>query len=320
MGEWRLIVACSSGWKRVGLAILSTLALGCVVVGCGGASAKQPDEVTITVSSRGYSEDVLLREIYAQALEAAGFEVKRFNGKLSLISEGLENGEVSGYPDYLDTALTEVTPLKLAYAPGSPEVAYEEAKREFGKKGLVPFPPASVARTNAVGLLKRTAHERGLKTLSDLKGPAEEMTVEGPLYCHTRSDCVGGLERRYGIFFNKGFIQTKPGASSLPLYKALKDGEADAVMLVATDGRLVGKNWLTLLEDDEHRLPAANVFWMTRQNVIDEAGPDYEKAILAAQTGLTVEVMRKLNAKVELEEEQPAKVAAEYLKSIGLKG
>jgi glycine betaine/choline ABC-type transport system substrate-binding protein len=320
VGEWRLIGACSLGWKRVGAAILSTLALGCVVVGCGGASAKQPDEVTITVYSRGYPEDVLLREIYAQALEGAGFEVKRFNGSLRSISQALENGELSGYPDYLDTALTEVTPLKLAYAPGSPEVAYEEAKREFGKKGLVPFPPASVARKNAVGLLKRTAHERSLKTLSDLRGPAEEMSVKGPPYCHTRTDCVGGLERRYGIVFGGGFTQTKSIRSSGPLYKALKKGEVDAVMLSAIDGRLLGKDWLTLLEDDENRLPAANVFWMTSQDVVDEAGPDYEKAILAAQKGLTVEVMRKLNAKVELEEEPPAKVAAEYLKSIGLKG
>jgi glycine betaine/choline ABC-type transport system substrate-binding protein len=145
------------------------------------------------------------------------------------------------------------------------------------------------------------------------------MIVKGPMYCHTRTDCVGGLERRYGIVF-EGYSQTKPYAPSRPLYKALKKGDANAVMLVVTDGRLLGKNWLALLEDDENRLPAANAFWMTRQDVIDEAGPDYEKAILAAQKGLTVEVMRKLNAKVELEEEAPSKVAAEYLRSIGLKG
>jgi glycine betaine/choline ABC-type transport system substrate-binding protein len=316
MWGWRRAVGGLLGCRRVGPAILSMLALGCVVAGCGGASAKQPDEVTITVASRGYSEDVLLREIYAQALEAAGFAVKRHKGRRGAsISAMLESGKISGYPDYLDTALTEATPLKLAYAPGSPKVAYEEAKREFAKKGLVPFPPASVERKNAVGLLKRTAQERGLKTLADLKGPAEEMTVKGQYYCHTRTDCAGGLERRYGIVFEQ-FTSIKWGASPSRLYKALKDEDVDAVMLVTTDGRLLGKNWLVLLEDDEHRLPAANVFWMTRQDVIDEAGPGYEKAILAAQKGLNLQVMRELNAKVELEEEPPAKVAAEYLKSI----
>ena len=63
---------------------------------------------TITVGSKNFTEQIVLGEIYAQALEAAGYKVEK---KLNLGSEliamkALENGEISGYPEYVSTALT----------------------------------------------------------------------------------------------------------------------------------------------------------------------------------------------------------------------
>jgi len=139
--------------------------------------------------------------------------------------------------------------------------------------------------------------------------------VEGEYFCYCHGPvCLSGLEREYGIGF-KTFSSAEPPPL---LYKVLRTGETDSAVVVTTEGELARKkSWLVLLEDDQHRLPASNALWLTRQDVIDEAGPDYERAILEAQEGLTLKVMRELNAEVELERKSPAKVAAEYLRSIG---
>lgn len=140
---------------------------------------------------------------------------------------------------------------------------------------------------------------------------------ERELYCHGRQNCLGGFERNYGIVFELFSAISLGEPSSLQL-KALKQGEIDAVALITTDGQLArDRDWLVLLEDDEDRMPAANAVWMTRQDVIDEAGPAYERAILEAQKGLTLAKIRQLDAEVELEEKSPGAVAAGYLRSIG---
>jgi glycine betaine/choline ABC-type transport system substrate-binding protein len=62
------------------------------------------------------------------------------------------------------------------------------------------------------------------------------------------------------------------------------------------------------------------VIWVTTPEVVEEAGPDYEETIVQVQEGLTLKVMQELDARVELEKEPAAKVAAEYLESAGYTG
>ncbi len=304
------------------MTILLVLVVGCAVAGCGGsAGAKEHSEVTITVGSLGYPEDELLREIYAHALESAGFQVRRSDLAGGLLLSGLEQGRVSGYPEHLDMAFAEATSTEPWEAPASTKAAYRETKERLGQKGLLPFPPTSFRRASAIVMPRKTAEEQGIQSLSDLKGPSGGMNVMArELYCYARVRCLGGFESGYGVDF-AGYSGVSLQEPSSVLYKALRSGEADAVVVVDTEGRLARKkNWFVVLEDDRQRLPATNALWMTSQEVVDEAGPDYEKTILAAQKGLTVKVMRDLNAKVELEGRSPGDVATEYLKSIHFRG
>ena len=64
--------------------------------------------VEITVGSKNFTEQIVLGEIYAQALEAAGYTVQTdLNlGSEQVALEALEAGEISGYPEYTTTALT----------------------------------------------------------------------------------------------------------------------------------------------------------------------------------------------------------------------
>jgi glycine betaine/choline ABC-type transport system substrate-binding protein len=293
--------------------LLALCAFGGSLAGCGGSDASSsPGDVTITVGSKETTEEEILGEIYAQALEEAGFKVKRKRIPSGLPPFEQKGLQISGYPEHLNIALKDVLRSKQD-VPGNPQKAYALARKGLEEKGLTGFPPTSFSRSKAIGMLRETAEERDLKTLSDLREQAGEMTVRADDFCSFVTDCFPGFESFYGISFGS-FTAIEKNEK----YEVLKNGEADASILLSTEGQLAGKDSkFVILEDDKERMPAGHVFWLTTEELVEEAGPGYEKAIVAAQKGLTLKVVQELIATVALEGEPIPKVAAGYLKSIG---
>jgi glycine betaine/choline ABC-type transport system substrate-binding protein len=286
----------------------------------GGAIVSNPanGKVSLTIGSKNFPESEITGEIYAQALEAAGYKVKT---DLSLGSETvalktLKAGQVSGYPEYTSTALESLFGLEPEEVPSDAQGAYEKAKAEFEKEGLTAFPPTPFSSANAVGTLKKTAEELNLKTISDLNGKSEELSLYGSPECRQRSDCLAGLEKFYGLKF-KSFNPVDIGLR----YTVLEKGQADLSILFTTDPQLSAEaDKFVILEDDKKVFPAGNVIFVTSQEVAKEAGPDYESTIVSVQKGLTLPVMQELNARVELEKESAKQAAGEYLKEAGYTG
>lgn len=322
----------TSNRARAAIAVLLALFLSLGVAACGsddddettseggGAIVSNPDngKVTLTVGSKNFTEQIVLGEVYAQALEAAGYKVdKRLNlGSETVARQAVKSDQISGYPEYVSTALTSFFGVEPEEVPADATEAYEEAKADFEKEDLTAFPPTPFASANAVGTLKKTAEERDLKTVSDLEGQSEEMTLYGSPECRQRIDCLAGLEELYGLKFKK-FVPVDIGLR----YTVLDKGQADLSILFTTDPQLSAQaDKYVILEDDKEVFPAGNVIWVTTPEVVEEAGPDYEKTIVQVQEGLTLKVMQELGARVELEKEPAAKVAAEYLESAGYTG
>jgi osmoprotectant transport system substrate-binding protein len=285
----------------------------------GGASAITSDpanaKVSLTIGSKNFPEQEILGEIYTQALAAAGYKAK---SDLSLGSETvalktLQAGKISGYPEYASTALTAFFGLEPEEVPSGATAAWEKSNEEFEKEGLTAFKPTPFASANAVGLLKSTAEKYHLKTVSDLKGVSEKLSLYGSPECEERIDCLAGLEKYYGLKFK----EFKPVDIELR-YTVLEKGQADLSILFTTDPQLAAeKEKFVILEDDKHVFPAGNVIFVTSKKVAEEAGPDYQKTIEDVQTGLTLEVMQELDARVELERQSPAEAASAYLESAG---
>ncbi len=273
------------------------------------------EKVSLTIGSKNFPEQEILGEIYTQALQAAGYNAK---SDLSLGSETvalktLKAGKVSGYPEYASTALTAFFGLEPEEVPSGATEAWEKANAEFEKEGLVAFEPTPFASANAVGLLKTTAEKYHLKTVSDLEGVSEKLSLYGSPECEERIDCLAGLEKYYGLKFK----EFKPVDIELR-YSVLEKGQADLSILFTTDPELADKSEkFVILEDDKHVFPAGNVIFVTQKKVAEEAGPDYEKTILNVQHGLTLEVMQELDARVELERQSPAEAATAYLEAAG---
>jgi osmoprotectant transport system substrate-binding protein len=322
---------------RALIATLLTLALTLGIAACGSSddssssstssgggggnqivSNPKNGKVTLTIGSKNFTEQIVLGEIYAQALEAAGYKVDK---KLDLGSEtvalaALKKGQISGYPEYASTALTSFFGKQPEQVPTDPQQAYQDANTEFQNEGLEAFPPTPFASANAVGTLKKTAQELGLKDISDLKGKSQDLTLYGSPECRQRIDCLLGLQQNYGLQFKK-FTPVDIGLR----YTVLDKGQADLSILFTTDAQLAAdKDKYVILNDDKKAFPAGNVIFVTDEKVAKEAGPDYEKTITTVQKGLSTKVMQELDARVDIDKQQASDVASEYLKESGYIG
>ena len=314
---------------RALFALIAALVLAFAVAACGDdddsdsggessdtAIVSNPDNegVQLTIGSKNFDEQFILGEIYAQALEAAGYDVKTdLNlGSEQIALKALEAGEVSGYPEYTSTALTSFFHFAPEDVPGDAQQAYEDAQDEFAKQDLVAFSPTPFSSANAVGTLTSTAEDLGLESISDLEGQSEDLTLAGSPECRERIDCLKGLEDNYGLSFKK----FTPVDIELR-YEVLDKEDADLSILFTTDGQLAESDDYTILEDDQGLLPAGNVLFVTTQDAVDEAGPDYQETIEKVQESLTLDVMQELNARVSLDREKPEDVAADYLREAG---
>lgn len=313
---------------RAAASVLLALALSLGIVACGssydsgseeGSIFSHPEngKVSLTIGSKSSPEQEMLGEIYAQALKAAGYEVKSdLNlGSETVAHQAVTNGTISGYPESASTVLTSFFGIKPEDVTTSYTRAAEQANEEFEKEGLVAYGPTPFASTYAVGTTAKFAKENGLKTVFDLKGKSEGMTIYGPTKCRRRIDCLAGLEKLYGLKF-KSFHPVDAGLR----YTVLENGQADLSILNTTDPQLFAEKNKFVVLKDEYVLPAANIVFISKKSTAEKAGPDYEKTILEVQQGLTLEVMQGLNVRVELEKETPQEAAAAYLELSGYVG
>jgi glycine betaine/choline ABC-type transport system substrate-binding protein len=317
---------------RAVLALLAALVLALGVAACGddddddgdgggGESAdliqSNPDNsgVQLTVGSKNFTEQLILGEIYAQGLEAAGYSVsKDLNlGSEQVALQALESGEISGYPEYTSTALTSFFDLAPEDVPSDPNQATEDTRAQFEQRGLVAFAPAPFNSANAVGLLKTRADELGVTTVSDLEGQSQDLALFGSPECRQRVDCLVGLEDGYGLQF-----ESFTPVDIEQRYPVLDSGQADLSILFTTDAQLSAQaDKYVILEDDQGVFPAGNPVFVASQAAVDEAGPDFQATVEQVQEGLTLEVMQELNARVDLDREEPAAVATQYLRESG---
>jgi glycine betaine/choline ABC-type transport system substrate-binding protein len=316
------------------LALLTALCLGFVLAACGSDSSEKSSsssssssggdsgnrikkvagagsKPTITVGSKNFTEQFVLGEIYSQALEAAGFKVKK---QLNLGSEliaykALKAGTIDAYPEYTGTALTSFFGVKTADVPKDPEQAFQKTKEGFAKNDITALPHTPFQNTFRLTMTKAKAQKLGVKTTSDLKGKESKLAISGFPECKQRQDCLLGVEDTYGLKFGK-FV------ASEQKYQVLDSGDADVVFGFTTDGDLAGGKYVTL-DDDKKFFPPYNVTFAIRNEALKNIGPDGQKVIEQVQKPLTEKVMQELNARVDIDKQKPAEAAKSYLQQAG---
>jgi osmoprotectant transport system substrate-binding protein len=270
--------------------------------------------VKLVIGSKNFTEQKVLGEIYAQALEGAGYSVsKQLNlGDEKTALKALKGGDISAYPEYTGTILTSFFGKKAEDLPSDDQKAYEQAKFSLGTEGITALPPTPFVSSNEVAVTKKTADKYGLKKISDLSKVANKLTLYGSPECRQRLDCLLGLQQVYGLKFKK-FTPVDIAQR----HDVLTSGRADVSIVFTTDPQIQRENEV-LLEDDKGMFPPYNSTLVMKQETADKAGADLAKTISLIQEQLTDENMQELNARVDLDKKDPAEVAKEYVTETGL--
>ena len=283
---------------------------GCLsLVGGGGKS--------LTVSSKNFTEQFVLSQISIQMLRAAGHEV---NAKTGLGGspanfKALKNGDSTLYWEYTGTAWSSI--LNKEKTIREPKKLYNRVDSAYNEQFNIDWlERAPFNNTYVVVANPSWAKKHGIDTLEDLAKYARSGNTDFSIAMNPeierRTDAWGGLPDTYGFADAATKIDTVNMKLGLA-YKAVKNGETELGFGFNTNPKIEKYN-LEVLEDPKNHF----IIYNPAPNVRKEPLDDSMKQTLNEPTSkLDTKTMRKLNAKVSIEEKDPKQVAETFLKENG---
>jgi osmoprotectant transport system substrate-binding protein len=306
-------------------AVLAALALAlltaCGNVGDSGGSGPSAGDdggggPTITIGSKNFTEQYVLGELYAQALEAKGFNVeKKLDlGSAAIADKALQNGQIDMYPEYTGTSLVEI--FKQEEQPDTPEATYQKARQLYAERDPADtmLTPAPFNNTYGIFVRKDVAEKYDIKTLADLAEVSPKLAFVLFSEFKTREDGYPNMQKNYPAFdFGDFVIVNSIGG---PIYQGVLQGEGDAGVGFTTDSQLASDE-LVVMEDPKSIWPFYYPAPVVRTEVLQEY-PKLEEVLNSVSKTLDADTMRQLNAQVDIEQEDPEDVAAEFLHKKGI--
>jgi len=273
---------------------------------CSAPYAQQP----VRVGSKNFTEQFILGELYAQALEASGIKTeKKLNlGGTLIAHKALEEKQIDLYPEYTGTILLAV--LKQESMTDAKAV-YDKVKSEYAAKGLVVLNQAPVNNTYVLVVRPDTADKYKLETDSDLAKVSKELKLGAGPEFRDRKDGLPGLREKYGMEFKED-LQLAIGLR----YQALKNDQIQIVNGYSTDG-MISAMKLKRLKDDKNLWPPYYIVPVVRKDALD-ANPKIADVLNRVNALLDDATMAELNYKVDGEKMEPKDVAHDFLKAKGV--
>lgn len=260
----------------------------------------------VVIGDKNFTEEYLLGDLYAQALQAKGYKVtlKPNIGSTEITYKALTSGQIDMYPEY--TGVIESVIAGVTTPPHSAQATDAAAKTYLQKHGFTLLDPTPFYDTDAMGVLKSFAQKHHLTTISDLKALGHSLTLGGAPEFATRTEGLIGLKKEYGI--NPSF---KPLAIGLT-YKALDTGQVQVSDVFTTDPQLTTGKY-TILTDPKNVFGFQNAAPIVKQSVVSAEGPAFAQTLNAVSALLTIPAIQRMNAAVALDQQNPATVAHKFL-------
>jgi len=302
---------------RLGGAVVAAC-LALLLAACGGGGndalqggSQQNGGSTVTVGSTNFSEQLILAQMYAAVLKKAGVKVDtRLNlGAREVVFPALVKGDIDLLPEYNGSVLSFLDPKATQTTSQEVNTALTPL---LDAKGLVALEQSPAEDKDGWAVTKETAAKYGLAKISDLKGKAHMLVVGGPPELKTRPAGLPGLKKVYGIEDFKEFKALDAGG---PLTtSALNKGDVDVGRVFTTQGAIAQYGWV-VLQEDKPLEPAQNIVPIGRKDAMTD---QVKQALDAISAKITTEELIKLNKLVDVDKQDPEKVANDWLTQQGL--
>lgn len=277
-----------------------------------------PADAHITVTSKNFTEQLVLGKIAVLAAKAAGFDVTdetNVPGSVAVRELMTSHGADLTY-EYTGTAWLTF----MGHTKGIPDKTeqWQAVKKEDAGNGLTWLEPAPMNNTYAFAVRDEAVPELGnVKTLSDItKLPVDQRTFCVESEFNSRADGFKPMLQKYGLELGGSGPNGVPrGNVSIldtgTVYTATDRGKCNFGEVFTTDGRIKSLG-LTVLDDDKGFFPAYNV-----APVLDSATlrkyPQLKGIYDQISPELTDAVLQELNRQVDVEGREPAAVAFDWM-------
>jgi osmoprotectant transport system substrate-binding protein len=310
--------------KRLLGAVLGTVLATVAASACGSTSSAPYSAATsvsasstsrgpgfgkpaVTLGTKNFTEELILGQLYAQALKAKGYPVtlKSNLGASERVAREVTSGKIDGYPEYTGTVLSVIA--HDSRRPASAADAYARAARYEREHGAELLAMAPAQDTDVLVTTPAYAAQHRLSSVADLARLGPSTTLAGPPEFSTRYDGMVGLNEAYGVS-EIHFVPVSIGGQ----YAALRAGHAQVVAVFTTDGAL-SQGGFTLLTDPKNIFGFQNVAFVVRRGVLGREGPAFAQTVNAVSAKLSTQALRVMNAAVELDQQSPEAVARQFL-------
>lgn len=278
------------------------------MVGCSASNTDAEPAVaeTVAIGSAAFPESEIIGEIYAQALEGAGYTVEReFNiGSREIYIPAIESGEVDLLPEYTGNLLLNFDPETTAK---TADEVYAALPAALEPSGLSVLDQSTAADQDSYNVTAEFSKKYNVTSLEDLAKVSEPLTLGGNSELATRPYGPEGLKSVYGV--SVGFTAIEDSGGPLTI-KALKDNVVQLVDIYSTDPS-IKKNDLVTLADPKALFLPQNVVALINTKEFPEGAAEIVNAVNKA---LTTEGLIELNTQSS-DGDSAEKIATAWLKA-----
>ncbi|MDI3408001.1 glycine betaine ABC transporter substrate-binding protein [Streptomyces cavernicola] len=270
------------------------------------------DGVDLTVTSKEFTEQLILGQITGIALEAAGANVLDRTGIQGSIGarEAVKSGDADLMYEYTGTAW--ITYQGNTEPIDDPQKQWEAVRDADAKNGITWLPPSRLNNTYALALNQANAKKYGTKTLSDVaalaKSDPKAVTLCVESEFASRNDGLPGMQKQYRMDVPPANI-TKMDTGII--YTQAAKGTCTYGEVFTTDGRIKAMD-LTVMADDKRFFPNYNAAPEINSESLKEF-PEIADVLAPITAKLDNDVARELNARVDVDGEDPHKVALDWM-------
>jgi osmoprotectant transport system permease protein len=290
---------------------IAVIVLGVSLLAAATLTLRREDGV-VRVGSKNFTEQIILGEIVAQAIEATtNLRVdRRLNlGGTFICDRALRSGDIDVYVEYSGTAYAAIF-----HEPpdNDPARVLARVRERYADAGLTLFEPLGFANTFAILIRGADARRLSVGTIEDAAAHAARWRAAFGYEFLQRQDGFPGLAETYRLRF-----AASPTAMDLSLiYRALAIGQVDLIAGDATSG-LIEAYDLAMLEDNRRYFPPYDAAIVARSSAL-LARPELQGALSRLSGRISLEAMRRMNHAVDTGAREPADVAREFIR--GLRG